>query len=104
MLLNISRTAGDFYSVLVNIMVSGSNNNDIVIGGNGSVEFSPGDRLRTVTITAVDDDIPENEEVFLVTLSTDHSQAFVPQANKQIVVQENDVPVRFTQVNMTAVY
>lgn len=85
--------------MVVTLTVSG-NSGDILVGSGSRVEFSPGQKSTTVALTAVDDNIPENEESYTISLSVDHPSASLSGAVRQVVLQKNDVPVRFVQVRV----
>jgi len=63
-----------------------------VTPSSGSVRFTDLQSAATITITAVDDELPEITEVFNVTLSADFSFLVGEHSVRQIRVQESDAP------------
>lgn len=98
---NLTRLAGAYGTVDINFQLTGSVSeitvNDIT-PSSGTVKFLANERVKALTFTAVDDSVPENNEVFVIKLSTLTPNAAVTNGGKQITVRSNDVPVRFLQV------
>ena len=58
---------------------------------------------RTLTITVTADEIPEDEEMFTISLSNPRGGAILASNDTQavITVRENDTPIRFSQMQYT---
>lgn len=81
--------------------ISDADSSDLVVDditpAFGVVNFTDGERTRWLQLTVVDDDIPEALERFTITLFTD--AASVSGGVKGVHVEQNDAPVRFSQVS-----
>uniref|UniRef100_A0A8D0G948 Adhesion G-protein coupled receptor V1 n=1 Tax=Sphenodon punctatus TaxID=8508 RepID=A0A8D0G948_SPHPU len=65
----------------------------------GNITFPPGRAVLIYNLTVLDDQIPENDEVFIINLRSVEGGAEINKTRSvvQIIIKKNDSPVRFTQ-------
>uniref|UniRef100_F7FXQ0 Adhesion G-protein coupled receptor V1 n=1 Tax=Monodelphis domestica TaxID=13616 RepID=F7FXQ0_MONDO len=95
------REKGTYGSVTVSFEVEGGPNppEEDLIPVKGNITFPPGRAIVVYNLTVLDDEIPENDELFLVQLKSIEGGAEINTTRNsvQIVIQKNDSPIRFTQ-------
>lgn len=99
----VTRDAGDFTNVSVGFVVvsAGSGLSPVldVTPVSGTITFLNGQRSADLLLTAVNDETPEEDEVFSVSLFVnDGIDASIAVGSKTIVIRRNDAPLRFAQV------
>ncbi|XP_016041836.2 adhesion G-protein coupled receptor V1 [Erinaceus europaeus] len=100
-LLALIREKGTYGMVTVTFEVGGGPNppeedlNPIV----GNVTFPPGKASIIYKLTVLDDEIPENDELFLIQLKSVEGGAEINTSRNsvEIIIKKNDSPVRFSQ-------
>uniref|UniRef100_A0A4X2LMN9 Adhesion G-protein coupled receptor V1 n=1 Tax=Vombatus ursinus TaxID=29139 RepID=A0A4X2LMN9_VOMUR len=65
----------------------------------GNITFPPGRAVMVYNLTVLDDEIPENDELFLVQLKSMEGGAEINTTRNsvEVVIRKNDSPIRFTQ-------
>ncbi|XP_030832667.1 adhesion G-protein coupled receptor V1 isoform X3 [Strongylocentrotus purpuratus] len=97
----LRRDAGLFGTVVVNYQISGGPNaasNDLS-PVTSSVTFQEGDSAASFIVSVLADQVPENEEVFNIELTsvTGGARLNASASSMQLIIQENDSPLRFAQ-------
>ncbi|XP_074063616.1 adhesion G-protein coupled receptor V1-like isoform X2 [Macrotis lagotis] len=97
------REKGTYGSVTVSFEVEGGPNppEEDLSPVKGNITFPPGRAIVVYNLTVLDDEIPENDELFLVQLKSVEGGAEINTTRNsvEVVIQKNDSPVRFTQSN-----
>uniref|UniRef100_A0A452G4T7 Adhesion G-protein coupled receptor V1 n=1 Tax=Capra hircus TaxID=9925 RepID=A0A452G4T7_CAPHI len=65
----------------------------------GNITFPPGKATVAYNLTVLDDEVPENDEIFLIQLKSVEGGAEIntSRSSVEIIVKKNDSPVRFIQ-------
>nr|XP_031304026.1 adhesion G-protein coupled receptor V1 [Camelus dromedarius] len=65
----------------------------------GNITFPPGRATVVYNLTVLDDEVPENDEIFLIQLKNVEGGAEInnPRSSVEIIIKKNDSPVRFVQ-------
>ncbi|XP_069912554.1 adhesion G-protein coupled receptor V1 [Oryctolagus cuniculus] len=99
--LTLIREKGTYGMVTVTFQVEGGPNapEEDLSPVKGNVTFPPGGATALLTLTVLDDEVPENDEVFLIQLKSVEGGAETNTSRNsvEIVIQKNDSPVRFLQ-------
>ncbi|XP_013407178.1 G-protein coupled receptor 98-like [Lingula anatina] len=98
--LTIQRNRGTFGNISVNFDLSGSALvSEDITPVSGTLLFLEGESSKDLILTILGDNIPENDETFVVTLTSATGGASInlTQDRLQLVIPANDAPVRFTQ-------
>uniref|UniRef100_A0A4X2LMQ1 Calx-beta domain-containing protein n=1 Tax=Vombatus ursinus TaxID=29139 RepID=A0A4X2LMQ1_VOMUR len=95
------REKGTYGSVTVSFEVEGGPNppEEDLSPVKGNITFPPGRAVMVYNLTVLDDEIPENDELFLVQLKSMEGGAEINTTRNsvEVVIRKNDSPIRFTQ-------
>ncbi|XP_036619299.1 adhesion G-protein coupled receptor V1 [Trichosurus vulpecula] len=95
------REKGTYGSVTVSFEVEGGPNppEEDLSPVKGNITFPPGRAIVVYNLTVLDDEIPENDELFLVQLKSVEGGAEINTSRNsvEVVIRKNDSPIRFTQ-------
>ncbi|XP_063820072.1 adhesion G-protein coupled receptor V1 [Pseudophryne corroboree] len=95
------REKGTYGTVTVTFEIDGGPNppEEDLIPSKGNITFSTGRSVLVYNLTVLDDQIPENDENFTVTLTNvfGGAEINVTRSTVQINIKKNDSPVRFSQ-------
>ncbi|XP_074850311.1 adhesion G-protein coupled receptor V1 [Carettochelys insculpta] len=99
--LTLIREKGTYGTVTVTFEVIGGPNpaEEDLSPAKGNITFPPGRAMLIYNLTVLDDQIPENDEIFNVHLRSVEGGAEINTTRNtvQITIKKNDSPVRFTQ-------
>ncbi|XP_051028356.1 adhesion G-protein coupled receptor V1 [Acomys russatus] len=99
--LTLLREKGTYGMVTVTFEVSGGPNppEEDLNPVRGNITFPPGRAAVVHHLTVLDDEVPENDEIFLIQLKSVEGGAEInaSRSSVEIVVRKNDSPVRFMQ-------
>uniref|UniRef100_A0A8D0G5U1 Calx-beta domain-containing protein n=1 Tax=Sphenodon punctatus TaxID=8508 RepID=A0A8D0G5U1_SPHPU len=99
--LTLIREKGTYGTVTVTYEVEGGPNppEEDLSPAKGNITFPPGRAVLIYNLTVLDDQIPENDEVFIINLRSVEGGAEINKTRSvvQIIIKKNDSPVRFTQ-------
>ena len=68
----------------------------------GTITFQPGDRTKTIPVTTIDDDEPESEEHFTVTLSNPDGATLDDGSGQGAITDDDDAPPQLFIVDASA--
>ncbi|XP_031794624.1 adhesion G-protein coupled receptor V1 [Sarcophilus harrisii] len=95
------REKGTYGSVTVSFEVEGGPNppEEDLCPVKGNITFPPGRAIVVYNLTVLDDEIPENDELFLVKLKSIEGGAEINTTRNsiEVVIRKNDSPIRFIQ-------
>nr|XP_011757031.1 G-protein coupled receptor 98 isoform X6 [Macaca nemestrina] len=99
--LTLIREKGTYGMVMVTFEVEGGPNSpdEDLSPVKGNITFPPGRATVIYNLTVLDDEVPENDEVFLVQLKSVEGGAEINTSRNsvEIIIKKNDSPVRFLQ-------
>uniref|UniRef100_G3UAQ4 Adhesion G protein-coupled receptor V1 n=1 Tax=Loxodonta africana TaxID=9785 RepID=G3UAQ4_LOXAF len=99
--LTLIREKGTYGTVTVCFEVEGGPNppEEDLSPVKGNITFPPGRATIIYNLTVLDDEIPENDEMFLIQLKSVEGGAEIntSMSSVEIIIKKNDSPVRFTQ-------
>ncbi|XP_075398780.1 adhesion G-protein coupled receptor V1 [Tenrec ecaudatus] len=99
--LTLIREKGTYGTVTVTSEVEGGPNppEEDLSPVKGNITFPPGRATVIYNLTVLDDEVPENDEMFLIQLKSLEGGAEINSSRSSvaIVIKRNDSPVRFTQ-------
>ncbi|XP_055460041.1 adhesion G-protein coupled receptor V1 [Psammomys obesus] len=99
--LTLIREKGTYGMVTVTFVVSGGPNppEEDLSPVRGNITFPPGRATIIQNLTVLDDEVPENDEIFLIHLKSVEGGAEInaSRSSVEIIVKKNDSPVKFTQ-------
>lgn len=103
MRVTVTREAGAFTNTSVGYVVSGTVTGLTVHDvqpSSGAIFFLNGQRSADLLLTAINDDTPEDDEVFSISLFTNDFDASITSEAKSLLIRRNDAPLKFTQVGV----
>ncbi|XP_054434571.1 adhesion G-protein coupled receptor V1 [Pteronotus mesoamericanus] len=99
--LTLIREKGTYGMVTVTFEVEGGPNppEEDLSPVKGNITFPPGRASIVYNLTVLDDEIPENDEIFLIQLKSVEGGAEIntSRSSVEIIIKKNDSPVRFLQ-------
>ncbi|KAM9251115.1 adhesion G-protein coupled receptor V1 [Cariama cristata] len=99
--LTLIRERGTYGTVIVNFEIEDGPNpaEEDFSPARGNITFTPGRSMLIYNLTVLDDQIPENDELFVVHLRSVEGGAEINNTKNsvQITIKKNDSPVRFVQ-------
>ncbi|XP_045141134.1 adhesion G-protein coupled receptor V1 [Echinops telfairi] len=99
--LTLIREKGTYGTVAVAFEVEGGPNppEEDLSPVRGNITFLPGRATVIYNLTVLDDEVPENDEMFLIQLKSLEGGAEINSSRSSvaIIIKKNDSPVRFTQ-------
>ncbi|KAM9694992.1 adhesion G-protein coupled receptor V1 [Trichechus inunguis] len=99
--LTLIREKGTYGTVTVTFEVEGGPNppEEDLSPVKGNITFPPGRATVIYNLTVLDDEVPENDEMFLIQLKSIEGGAEIntSRSSVEIIIKKNDSPVRFTQ-------
>ncbi|XP_033623594.1 adhesion G-protein coupled receptor V1 [Fukomys damarensis] len=99
--LTLIREKGTYGTVTVAFEVEGGPNppEEDLSPISGNITFPPGRATITYNLTVLDDEVPENDEIFLIQLKSVEGGAEIniSRNSVEIIIKKNDAPVRFFQ-------
>uniref|UniRef100_A0A8C3XBP1 Adhesion G-protein coupled receptor V1 n=1 Tax=Catagonus wagneri TaxID=51154 RepID=A0A8C3XBP1_9CETA len=100
-LLTLIREKGTYGMVTVTFEVEGGPNppEEDLSPVKGNITFPPGRGTVVYNLTVLDDEVPENDEIFLIQLKGVEGGAEIntSRSSVEIIIKKNDSPVRFLQ-------
>ncbi|EPQ10965.1 G-protein coupled receptor 98, partial [Myotis brandtii] len=101
--LTLIREKGTYGMVTVTFEVEGGPNppEEDLSPVKGNISFPPGIAIVVYNLTVLDDEVPENDETFLIQLKSVEGGAEIntSRSSVEIIIKKNDSPVRFIQSN-----
>ncbi|XP_059551072.1 adhesion G-protein coupled receptor V1 [Myotis daubentonii] len=101
--LTLIREKGTYGMVTVTFEVEGGPNppEEDLSPAKGNISFPPGIAIVVYNLTVLDDEVPENDETFLIQLKSVEGGAEIntSRSSVEIIIKKNDSPVRFIQSN-----
>ncbi|XP_019318342.2 adhesion G-protein coupled receptor V1 isoform X4 [Panthera pardus] len=95
------REKGTYGMVTVTFEVEGGSNppEEDLSPVKGNITFPPGRATVVYNLTVLDDEVPENDEIFLIQLKSVEGGAEIniSRSSVEIIIKKNDSPVRFIQ-------
>ncbi|XP_036868013.2 adhesion G-protein coupled receptor V1 [Manis javanica] len=99
--LTLIREKGTFGMVIVSFEVEGGPNppEEDLNPVKGNITFPPGGATVVYNLTVLDDEVPENDEIFFIQLRSVEGGAEIniSRGSVEIIIKKNDSPVRFIQ-------
>ncbi|PNI73010.1 ADGRV1 isoform 12 [Pan troglodytes] len=99
--LTLIREKGTYGMVMVTFEVEGGPNppDEDLSPVKGNITFPPGKATVIYNLTVLDDEVPENDEIFLIQLKSVEGGAEINTSRNsiEIIIKKNDSPVRFLQ-------
>nr|XP_021553254.1 G-protein coupled receptor 98 [Neomonachus schauinslandi] len=99
--LTLIREKGTYGMVTVTFEVEGGPNppEEDLSPVQGNITFPPGRATVVYNLTVLDDEVPENDEIFLIQLKNVEGGAEIntSKSSVEIIIKKNDSPVRFIQ-------
>uniref|UniRef100_A0A2K5BZQ4 Adhesion G-protein coupled receptor V1 n=1 Tax=Aotus nancymaae TaxID=37293 RepID=A0A2K5BZQ4_AOTNA len=99
--LTLIREKGTYGMVTVTFEVEGGPNtpDEDLSPVKGNITFPPGKGTVIYNLTVLDDEVPENDEIFLIQLKSVEGGAEINTSRNsvEIIIKKNDSPVRFLQ-------
>ncbi|XP_040304713.1 adhesion G-protein coupled receptor V1 isoform X6 [Herpailurus yagouaroundi] len=99
--LTLIREKGTYGMVTVTFEVEGGPNppEEDLSPVKGNITFPPGRATVVYNLTVLDDEVPENDEIFLIQLKSVEGGAEIniSRSSVEIIIKKNDSPVRFIQ-------
>ncbi|XP_016865453.1 adhesion G-protein coupled receptor V1 isoform X3 [Homo sapiens] len=99
--LTLIREKGTYGMVMVTFEVEGGPNppDEDLSPVKGNITFPPGRATVIYNLTVLDDEVPENDEIFLIQLKSVEGGAEINTSRNsiEIIIKKNDSPVRFLQ-------
>ncbi|XP_058384943.1 adhesion G-protein coupled receptor V1 [Diceros bicornis minor] len=99
--LTLIREKGTYGMVTVTFEVEGGPNppEEDLSPVKGNITFPPGKGTVAYNLTVLDDEVPENDEIFLIQLKSVEGGADIntSRSSVEIIIKKNDSPVRFIQ-------
>ncbi|XP_039111424.1 adhesion G-protein coupled receptor V1 [Hyaena hyaena] len=99
--LTLIREKGTYGMVTVTFEVEGGPNppEEDLSPVKGNITFPPGRAMVVYNLTVLDDEVPENDEIFLIQLKSVEGGAEIniSRCSVEIIIKKNDSPVRFIQ-------
>ncbi|CAH1797156.1 unnamed protein product [Owenia fusiformis] len=111
--LSVQRSRGTFGEITILYQVFAVNEDPLAVPGEditpsvGNIVFAEGQSQREITIAVQPDQIPENDEVFIVRLMSatggdsvnPEERPLLEESGVEITIQKNDAPIRFQNGN-----
>ncbi|XP_045053798.2 adhesion G-protein coupled receptor V1 [Desmodus rotundus] len=99
--LTLIREKGTYGMVTVTFEIEGGPNppEEDLSPVKGNITFPPGRATVVYNLTVLDDEVPENDEIFLIQLKSVEGGAEIntSRSSVEIIIKKNDSPVRFIQ-------
>ncbi|NXO67952.1 GPR98 protein, partial [Phainopepla nitens] len=99
--LTLIRERGTYGTVVVTFEIEGGPNSaeEDLSPARGNITFTPGRSVLLYNLTVLDDQVPENDEIFVVCLKSVEGGAEINNTKNSvwINIRKNDSPVRFVQ-------
>ncbi|KAM6225436.1 adhesion G-protein coupled receptor V1 [Rhynchocyon petersi] len=99
--LTLIREKGTYGTVTVTFEVEGGPNppEEDLSPAKGNITFPPGRATVIYNLTVLDDEVPENDEMFLIQLKSleGGAEINISRSTVEIIISKNDSPVRFAQ-------
>ncbi|XP_036887970.1 adhesion G-protein coupled receptor V1 [Sturnira hondurensis] len=99
--LTLIREKGTYGMVAVTFEIEGGPNppEEDLSPVKGNITFPPGRATAVCNLTVLDDEVPENDEIFLIQLKSVEGGAEIniSRSSVEIIIKKNDSPVRFIQ-------
>ncbi|NWQ77266.1 GPR98 protein, partial [Columbina picui] len=99
--LTLIRERGTYGTVIVTFEIEDGPNpaEEDFSPARGNITFTPGRSMLIYNLTVLDDQVPENDELFVVRLRSVEGGAEINHTKNsvQIIIKKNDSPVRFVQ-------